>query len=76
MNITLDTILPIVGLLVTLAIPTVGAIASYRLARPYRIVGHCIDTGMVKVRWRDEPNRTYIYTRARLAAVTQGRATR
>ncbi|MEV0236848.1 hypothetical protein [Nonomuraea sp. NPDC050786] len=61
MNITLDTILPIVGLLVTMAIPTVGIVASYRRSRPYTIIGHCLDIGMVKVRWRDEPDRIYLY---------------
>ncbi|MEU7857861.1 hypothetical protein [Nonomuraea sp. NPDC049141] len=44
--------------------------------KPYRIVGHCFDTGMVKVCWRDEPDHTYTYTPARLASLEQGRAVR
>lgn len=76
MNASLDAILPVVGLLVTTVIPTVGLVASYRRARPYKIVGHCLDTGMVKIRWRDEPDRTHIYTPDHLASLVEGRAAR
>jgi hypothetical protein len=58
MNI-LDMILPIVGLIATLTIPTVAIVASYRRARPYKVIAYSYDTGMVAIRWRDEPGRTY-----------------
>lgn len=66
MNATLDTILAALGLPVTLAIPTVAIVASYRRARPYKVVGRSFDTGMVAIRWRDEPDRTYWVTAAHL----------
>ena len=68
MNTTLDTILALAGLPVTLAVPTVAIVASYRRARPYKVVGRSFETGMVAVRWRDEPNRTYWFTPDSLAS--------
>jgi hypothetical protein len=58
----LDMVLPIVGLLVWLAIIAAVVIASYRRLRPYRLVGRNYGTGMVGVRWRDDPERTYWLT--------------
>ena len=68
MNITLDAVLSALGLPVTLAVPTVAIVASYRRARPYKVVGHSYETGMVAVRWRDEPDRTYWFTPDSLAS--------
>jgi hypothetical protein len=63
---TLDTILTALSLPITLAVPTVAIFASYRRARPYKVVGYSPAMGMVAVRWRDEPERTYWVTPATL----------
>ncbi|MFB4275695.1 hypothetical protein ACBJ59_10420 [Nonomuraea sp. MTCD27] len=63
----LDTLLPVIGLLVTLGAPTVGVVFSYRANRPYKVVGHSFELGMTAVRWRDDPNRTHWYTPDHLA---------
>ncbi|HUR74480.1 MAG TPA: hypothetical protein VMZ00_09390 [Sporichthya sp.] len=63
----LDTLLPIVGLAAWLLIIAVVATAGYRQLRPYKVVGHSPATGMVAVRWRDEPDRTHWYTPGHLA---------
>ncbi|TYB71279.1 hypothetical protein FXF51_02270 [Nonomuraea sp. PA05] len=72
----MNELLSVLGLLMTVGGPTVLVVASYRRAKPYKEVGHCLDTGMVKVRWRDDPKRTYIYTPDRLSDILQGRALR
>lgn len=62
-----DTVLPVVGVLATLGVPAVLAVRSYRANRPYKVVGHSPATGMVAVRWRDEPDRTHWLTPSHLA---------
>lgn len=63
----LDTLLPIVGVLATVGLPTAALIFSYRANRPYKVVGHSPSMGMVAIRWRDDSERTYWLTPAHLA---------
>ncbi|TMR90615.1 hypothetical protein [Nonomuraea basaltis] len=80
----LDVILSALGLPVTLAIPFIAIAASYRRARPYRIVGHHLGTGMIAVRFRDERHRTHlcrpdhlpVLIADHLASLEEGRAAR
>lgn len=63
---SLDTVLTALSLPITLTVPTVAIIASYRHALPYKVVGHSYDTGMMIISWRDEPGQTHWLTPAHL----------
>lgn len=67
MNNLLDPLLPVVGVLATIGVPAALAVQSYRANRPYKVVGHSPTTGMVAVRWRDEPDCTHWLTPDHLA---------
>lgn len=43
-----------------LGLAVVGArlASSYRRTHPYKVICRNVETGMVAVRWRDEPHRT------------------
>ncbi|WP_433516490.1 hypothetical protein ACQP2T_13510 [Nonomuraea sp. CA-143628] len=64
---TLDDVLAVVGLAAWLFIIAAVAAAGYRQLHPYKVVGYSPATGMVVVRWRDDPSQTHWYTPDHLA---------
>ena len=62
----LDTVLSLLGLPVMVALLIVVGVTAWRQVRPYKVVAHSFATGMVAIRWRDQPDRTYWLTPAHL----------